>query len=68
MYTFKIVPELLWALGTGIAIALFEAAVDFDESVFAADPVAFGVAIVGMVVRAAGAAGLTVLTKGAFVK
>lgn len=67
-YNFRIVPEIAWALATGVAIALAEAAMDFDESVFAGDPVAFWTALVGTIVRAAGGALLTALTKGAFLR
>lgn len=67
-YNFRILPELGWAVLTGAIIALAEAAMDFDESVFAGDPVAWTVAIVGTLVRAIGGAALTAITKGAFLK
>lgn len=67
-YNFRIAPELGWALVTGVIIALLEAALEFDESVFVGDPVAWAVALAGTVVRAIGGAGLTVLTKGTFLK
>lgn len=68
MYNFKLIPELLWAVGIGVTIALAEAAFGFDESVFAGDPDAFWRMLIGSAVRAMGGAGLTVLTKGAFSK
>lgn len=67
-YNFRIVPEIIWALATGVAIALAEAAVAFDESVFSGDPTAWTVTLVGTIIRAGGAALLTALTKGAFLK
>ena len=65
-YNFRILPELGWAVLTGLLIALAEAAMNFDESVFAGDPAAFMVALIGTAVRAIGGAAITVITKGAF--
>ena len=65
-YNFRIVPELFWAVATGVLIAAAEAAISFDESVFAGDPSAWTAALVGTLVRAVGGSILTVLTKGAF--
>jgi len=65
-YNFRIVPELGWAVLTGLLIALAEAAMSFDESVFAGDPGAWVAALIGTAVRAVGGAAITVVTKGAF--
>lgn len=66
LYNFRILPELGWAVLTGVLIALAEAAVAFDESVFAGDPTAWTVALVGTLVRAVGGALLAALTRGGF--
>lgn len=67
-YNFRILPELGWAVLTGALIALAEAAMEFDESVFAGDPGAWVAAIIGTLVRAVGGAVLTAITKGAFLR
>lgn len=67
-YNFRIVPEIAWAVATGAIIAIAEAAVAFDESVFAGDPGAWAVALAGTLVRAVGGALLTAITKGAFLR
>jgi len=66
VYNFRIVPEIFWAAATGAIIALAEAAMNFDESVFTGDPAAWVSALIGTLVRATGGALLTGLTKGAF--
>ena len=67
-YNYRILPELGWAVATGVGIALAEAAFAFDESVFAGDPSAWVTALAGTLIRAVGAAALTALTRGAFLK
>lgn len=67
-YNFRIIPEIAWAIGIAVVIALAEAAMDFDGSVFSGDPGAWAGLLVGSLIRAAGGAALTVLTKGAFLK
>ncbi len=67
-YNFRILPELGWAVLTGVVIALAEAAVAFDESVFAGDPAAWVVALAGTLVRAVGGALLAAITRGGFQK
>ena len=67
-YNFRIAPEIGWAILTGVIIALAEAAVAFDESVFAGDPGAWAAALAGTVVRAIGGAVLAKFTQGAFLR
>jgi hypothetical protein len=65
-YNWRIWPEIGWAVLTAVMIVLAEAALAFDESVFAGDPVAWVTALVGAGVRAIGGAVLAVLTRGGF--
>lgn len=67
-YNFRIAPEIGWAIATGAIIALAEAAVAFDESVFAGDPGAWAAALAGTLVRAIGGAVLAKMTQGAFLR
>lgn len=64
-YNFRILPELGFAIFVAVMIALAEALIAFDDSVFA-DPLAWVALLVGAFARAIGGALLTVLTKGAF--
>lgn len=65
-YNFRIIPEIGWAVAIAVAIALAEAFVGFDETIFTGDPGAWTRLLIGSLVRAIGGAVLTVLTKGAF--
>lgn len=62
MYDFKMLPELGWAVVTGLAVVLGEALITFDESVFT-DPRAYGVALMGSAARAVGASVLNTLRR-----
>ena len=63
-YTFKLLPEMGWAVLTGLIIVVAEALLTFDETVFTA-PRAWGVALLAAASRSVGASVLNAIRKGA---
>lgn len=64
-YTFKLGPELAWAVGTALVVVLAEAAITFDAEAVLSEPRAWGVALVTSAFRSAGAVLLNQLRSSA---
>lgn len=61
-YTFKLGPEVAWAVAVAVATVVLTELVTFDEATLT-DPIAWGSALLAASVRAAAGAALAAITK-----